>query len=137
MFHPDNEFITDLLNAHPSMRDRPLESTGVNLCQRCSNAVQQLLLDFTTNADDLHKSAVQCDLCRLLFKIFGERLPKEMKTEPLGIRKEASKITVQRGLHSYRLLTIRKIPGREALNIHMIGLRRLTSFRDQSIQATQ
>ena len=127
MFHPDNEFITDLLNAHPSMRDRPLESTGVNLCQRCSNAVQQLLLDFTTNADDLHKTAVQCDLCRLLFKIFGERLPKEMKTEPLGIRKEASKITVQRGLHSYRLLTIRKIPGREAHNVHIIGSRRLTS----------
>ena len=127
MFHPDNEFITDLLNAHPSMRDRPLESTGVNLCQRCSNAVQQLLLDFTTNADDLHKSAVQCDLCRLLFTIFGERLPKEMKTEPLGIRKEASKITVQRGLHSYRLLTIRKIPGREAHNVHIIGSRRLTS----------
>ena len=137
MFHPDNVFITDLFNAHPSMRDRPLESTGVNLCQRCSHAVHQPLLELTTSADGLSNSAVQCDLCRLLFKIFGERLPKEMKTEPLGIRKEASKITVQRGLHSYRLLTIRKIPGREALNIHMIGLRRLTSFRDQSIQATQ
>jgi hypothetical protein len=137
MFHSDDEFITNLFNAHPSMGDRPLEPTGVNLCQRCSHAVHQLLLDFTTSADGLSKSAVQCDLCRLLFKILGERLPKEMKTEPLGIRKEASKITVQRGLHSYRLLTIRKIPGREALNIHMIGLRRLTSFRDQSMQITQ
>jgi hypothetical protein len=119
------------------MRDRPLESTGVNLCQRCSHAVHQLLLEFTTSADGLSNSAVQCDLCRLIFEVLGEKLPKEMITEPLRIRKEASKITVQRGPHSYRLLTIRKIPGREALNIHMIGLRRLTSFRDQSMQITQ
>jgi hypothetical protein len=109
------------------MRDRPLEPTGMNLCQRCSHAVRQLLLDFMTSADELHKTSVQCDLCRLLLKVIGGRLPKGMMTGPLRIRRKASKITVQRGSNNYILLTIRKIPGRDALNVHIIGLRRLTS----------
>jgi hypothetical protein len=126
MFHPDNEFITDLFKAHPSMKDRSPDSIGMTLCQICSHAIYQPLLDLTTSADELHKTSVQCDLCRLLLKAIGERLPKEMRTGPLRVRRKASKIIVQRGPHSYRLLTIRKIPGKEALDVHIIGLRRLT-----------
>lgn len=109
------------------MKAAPPGSVSMHLCQRCSHAVHQLLLDFMTSADELHKTSVHCDLCRLLFKVLGERLPKEMITGPLRIRRKASKITVQRGPHNYRLLTIRKIPGEEALHVHIIGLRKLTS----------
>jgi hypothetical protein len=80
-----------------------------------------------TNADELLKTPVQCDFCRLLLRNISGRLPKEMMTEPLWIRRKGSKITVQRGPHTYRLLTIRQIPGRKLLNVYAIGLRRLTS----------
>jgi hypothetical protein len=79
-----------------------------------------------TNADELFKTPVQCDFCRLLLKIVSGKLPKEMTTEPLWIRRKGSKITVQRGPQIYRLLTIRQLPGMKLPIVHMIGLRRLT-----------
>lgn len=94
--------------------------------ERCSHAVHQLLLGYTTSAEEIHKTTAQCDFCRLLHKVIERRLPKEMTTEPIGIRRKASKIIVQRGPHIHRLLTIRRLPGRKALNFQMIRLRRLT-----------
>ena len=127
MFHSDKEFITDLFNARPFMKDRPIESNGTDLCNRCSNAVHQLLINFVTSIDELRKSSVQCELCRLLLKVIVERLSTETTTEPLSIQRKGSKITIQRGSHNCRLITIKRFPGKEALNVHIIGLRRLTS----------
>lgn len=99
----------------------------MNLCQRCSHAIHQFLFDFMTSADELHKTSVQCDLCRLLLKVIGGRLPNGTITGPLRIQRKASKITVQLGHRNYRLLTVRKISGRDVVNVRIIGLRRLTS----------
>jgi len=113
VFHSDKEFITDLFNARPFMKDRPIESNGTDLCNRCSNTVHQLLIDFVTSVDELQKSSVQCELCRLLLKVIVERLSTETTTEPLSIQRKGSKITVQRGSHNCRLVTIRRFPGSE------------------------
>lgn len=72
-----------------------------------------------TTANELQETSAQRNLCILILEVIGKRLPEGMMAETLWIRRKASKLIVQRGLHTYKLLTIRRLPGSRVSTLHI------------------
>lgn len=89
--------------------------------------MQKGVLDFKTTANELRIKSLQCDFCRFLLAVICKKVSEEMMKETLWIRRKASKLIMEQGSKTHRLLTVRQFSGVRTPTGQTINSQRLTS----------